>query len=105
MSPGCFHLCTGKNGFQPVAQGSMSCVGGSPIDCVHLLSVLLDGHIDEESWAGEAGTAPNNVGSSSRIPCCDFRDDSFALGGISEVGADIMEFLLELIRCLGLDDR
>jgi hypothetical protein len=30
---------------------------------------------------------------------------SFALGGISEVGADIMEFLLELIRCLGLDDR
>lgn len=83
----------------------MSCVGGSPIDCVHLLSVLLDGHIDEESWAGEAGTAPNNVRSSSRIPRCDFRDDSFALGGISKIGADIMEFLLEFIRRLGLDDR
>jgi hypothetical protein len=40
----CSRRCLVKNGFQPVAQGSMSCVGGSPIDCVHLLSVLLDGH-------------------------------------------------------------
>ena len=83
----------------------MSCVGRSPIDCVHLLSVILDGHINEISWAGEARTAPNNVGSSSRIPRCDFCDDSFALDGIGEIGADIMELLLEDIRCLGLDDR
>jgi uncharacterized UPF0160 family protein len=67
--------------------------------------VLFDGHIDEESWTGEAGAAPNNIRSSSGIPGCDFCDDSFALGGISEIGADIMEFLLEFIRCLGLDDR
>jgi hypothetical protein len=70
-----------------------------------LLSVILDGHINEISWAGEARTAPNNVGSSSRIPRCDFCDDSFALDGIGEIGADIMELLLEDIRCLGLDDR
>lgn len=105
MSPGCFHLSTRSNGFQPVAQGGMSCVGRSPIDCVHLLSVILDGHINEVSWAGEARAAPNNVGSSSRIPRCDFCDDSFALGGIGEIGADIKELLLKGILCLGLDDR
>lgn len=83
----------------------MSCIGRSPIDCVHLLSVILDGHIDEVTWAGKARAAPNNVRSSSRIPRCDFCNDSFALDGIGEIGADIMEFLLKDIRCLGLDNR
>lgn len=105
MSPGCFHLSTRSNGVQPVAQGGMSCIGRSPIDCVHLLPVTFDGHINEVSWAREARTAPNNIGSSSRIPRCDFCDDSFALDGIGEIGADIMELLLKGIGCLGLYDR
>lgn len=105
MSPGCFHLSTRSDGGQPVAQGGMSYVGRSPIDCVHLLSVILDGHINEVSWAAEARAAPDNVRSSSRIPRCDFCDDSFALGGIGEIGADIMQPLLKDIRYIGLDDR
>lgn len=83
----------------------MSRVGRSPVDSVHLLLVLFDGHIDEKPWTGKARAAPNNVGCGSRVPSCGFCNDSITLKGICEIGADIMESLLVDICRIGLDDR
>lgn len=82
----------------------MGCVCCSPIDGVHLLLVLLDRHVDEESRTGEACTTPNNVGCSPRVPSCGFCDDSLTFKGICEIGADIMELLLLSIRRIELKD-
>jgi hypothetical protein len=74
----------------------MSCVGGSPIDCVHLLSVLLDGHIDEEAWAGEAGIS------------ADLTDPAECERVIAEVtswNSGAAPDVVWCCRCLGLDDR
>lgn len=104
MSPREFHLSTWLNRGEPVAESRMGCIGCSPIDGVHLLLVLLDGHIDEESRAGETCTAPNDVGRSPRVPSSGLCDDSLTFKGICEVGADIMESLLDKVCRIGLDD-
>lgn len=95
MSPGGLHLSAWGNGGQPVAERGMSCVGGCPIDRVHLLAMILDGHINEESGTREACAAPNDIRSSTGIPRCGLCDNSLALGGISEISTDIVEFLRE----------
>lgn len=91
MSPRELHLSTRRHRNEPSAESSMGCVGCSPIDCVHLLLVLLDGNIDEESRAGEACTAPDNIRRSVKVPSCDFSDHSLTLNGICEICTDIEE--------------
>ena len=82
----------------------MGCVGCSPIDRIHLLTVLLNRHINEESRAGEARAAPNNIGRSSRVPSCGFCDDSLTFKGICEISANIVEILLVDVRRFDLND-
>ena len=104
MSPRELHLAAGFNRGEPVSKSGMGRVGGSPVDGVHLLLVLFDGHIDEEAWAGEACAAPDDVRSGSSVPSRGFRDDSITLIGICEIGADIVESLLVRVCRIGLDD-
>lgn len=102
MSPRELHLPARGNRNEPSAESSMGCVGCSPIDRVHLLLVLLDGNIDEESRAGEARTAPNNIRWSVKVPSCDFCDHSFRLNGVCEICTDIKEPLFVGVQGMGL---
>lgn len=91
-----------SNRNEPSAEGSMGCVGCSPIDCVHLLLVLLDGNINEESRAREARTAPDNIRRSTKVPSCDFCDHSLTLKGICEIRTDMEEPLFVSVSGMGL---
>lgn len=104
MSSWGLHLPAGRNWGQPVAKRGMSCVGGCPIDRIHLLAMILNGHINEESGTREAGATPNDIRSSTGVPCCSFCDDSLALGGISEVSTYIVEFLSQRVASCSLYD-
>lgn len=98
-------MYAGGNRGEPTAESGMGCVGCGPVNCVHLLAVLLNRHINKISRAGEARTTPNNIGGSSRVPSCGLCDDPLTFEGICEVGTDIVELLLVGVCRGGLNDK
>lgn len=70
----------------------MGHVGGGEIIGVHLVLELGHGGVDEEGWVGVTGAAPNYVRRGA-VEGGSFRDDADGLGGRSEVGANVVEFL------------
>lgn len=105
MPPRVLHLLAWGNGDKPAAKGGICHVGGSPVDGVHLLTLDIKRHIDEESGATKASTAPDNVRSRAVVPSSDLGNHTLTFIGISEVGADVEEALLVGIGGVGLEDE
>lgn len=81
----------------------MSCECCGPVDRVHLVFQRLSGYIDEEPWDTVPCAAPNDIGSLIVVPCGGLGDHTRGLGGLAEVGTDVVEFLSLSIEsgCLG----
>ena len=103
MSPGILHLRTRGNGRQPVLERGVRHVGGGPVDCIHLLPLNFNWHIDEVARVTESGAAPDNVWRGAVIPNVDLCHHTLTLVRISEVGNDVVESLLQRVQRLGLE--
>lgn len=98
MATRVLHLAARGNRSQPVPKSSMSRVGSSPVDRIHLLPLDWNGYIGEEPRVAEASAAPNNIRTRAIVPTSDLGDDPITLSGVGKVGTDVEEALLHTVQ-------